>query len=292
MLVNGCTPKKAPVATKAAVQESMETVVATVNGVPIEAERVASHARALGMGAREALGDLIAFELLAAEASRRGYNKDPEVAETRAREMVRRFLQVAFEPTAQPENIPEADIRREYERNKRFFNRPELRTVVTVLFPAKRGVASKEQVLQAQNAAKELADRWRAEQPKDAEAAKAVVDTYFGHLGGIRVDRFNTYEGAEAEPTWLKAALKLRTPHEVSDPVRTRYGWHVIWLEEIHPAKNTPEEEALRTIRREFHPVWQRTEFLRFVDKIQASSKVETYPERLAGGSGVAQPGP
>ena len=268
-----------------------DVVVATVDGVPITAARVAAHARATGFGARESLDDLVKFELLAQTAARRGLAADPDVTEARTREMTRRLLQAEFEARTRPEDIPEADVRREYQRNRSHFEHPELRSVVTVLSPARRGAVSAADDARARATAQEITERWRAERPADAKAARAIIDTYFGDLD-LRVDQFNTYRGAPAEPAWLAVALAMKGPGAVSNPVQTVYGWHVIYLAEVHPAKHTPEAEALATVRREMHPLWQRAAFARFADEVAARHAVAAHPERLRAAAGGEPPAP
>jgi len=162
---------------------------------------------------------------------------------------------------------------------------------VTVLAHARRGVASAADDARARATAQEITERWRAERPADAKAARAIIDTYFGDLD-LRVDQFNTYRGAPAEPAWLAVALAMKGPGAVSNPVQTVYGWHVIYLAELHPAKHTPEAEALAVVRRELHPVWQRAAFARFLDEISARHKVDTHPERLRAAAGAVPAAP
>jgi peptidyl-prolyl cis-trans isomerase C len=257
-----------------------DVVVAVVNARPLTAHRVANHARSLGKPPREALADLISFELLAQEASRRGLASDPEVQETRRTESVRRLLKIDFEPRHRPEDISETELRREYERNRRHFEHPEILSILSALFSARRGKATAAEDLRARARAHELYERLRVEQPKNAATAREIVKTFEGQVP-MRIDEFNTYRGAPADRDWLKAALTLRQPGQISPPVRSEYGWHVIFLAEFHPAKRTPEAEALATIRREMHPLWSRAAFSRFVDEIFARHAITMNSQLL-----------
>jgi peptidyl-prolyl cis-trans isomerase C len=279
-LAAGCAEKRVTQGPRAQLRPD-DVVVAKVDETAITARRVTAHAHLFDGGVRRSLDDLVGFELLAAEADRRGLAADPEVAETRTREMVRRLLQAEFEATHRAEDIPEAEVRAQLDRNRPYFDHPEIRNVVTVLFAARRGVTTAKDNARAKATAQELADRWRAEQPADAKTARAIAETYYGNLGGVRLSQFNTYAGAEAEPQWLKVALSLTTPGAVGGPVQTKYGWHVIYLGELTPAKHTPEAEARAIVRKEMFPLWQRAAFSKYSDDILARYKVEVHPERI-----------
>jgi hypothetical protein len=274
-----------------------EVVVATVGGTPITAARVAAHAQAIGRPPRAALEDLIAFELLAQEAARRGAGADPEVAEARKREAARRFLQQEFEAHHRPEDIPDAELRTQYQRNLRHFEHPELSEVISALFNARRGRATKAELARAQARAQELTARLKAEQPKDGKTARQIMELFEGDTQQpMRIDEFTTWPGAPADPDWLKVALTLRRPGQISEPVRSEYGWHVIYLKHITPALKTPEPAALAVVRRELHPLWQRAAFSRFLDELQAKHAVTLHPELLrpaaTAAPGVAAPPP
>ncbi|HEY3352605.1 MAG TPA: peptidylprolyl isomerase [Polyangia bacterium] len=267
-----------------------DVVVATVDGHPITARRVTEHAAALGRDARAALDDLVAFELLAQEAARRAAGAAPEVAEVRKREMARRFVKVEFEARHRLEDIPEADLRPQYERNRHLFDHPRILSVVSALFSARRGKATAAEDAKARARAQELTVRLRAEQPKDAKTVRLIMDTFIGPDVPMRIDELRTYKGAEADPDWLKATLTLREPGQISDPVRSVYGWHVTYLADVLPEKHTPTAEALAVVRREFHPVWQKTAFERFLEQALAGHTVETHGERLRPAAHAAIP--
>ena len=288
----GCGGRKAEGGGPEARLRPEDVVVASVDGVPVSVARVAAHGRATGLEPRAALDDLVKFELLAQEAARRGLAASPDVAEARTRELARRLLQLEFEAHARPEDIPEADLRREYERNRRHFEHPEIRTVMTVLFQAKKGAATPAEDAKARATAQELLERWRTERPADAKAARGIVETYYGHMEGVRIDEFNTYQGARVERDWLNAVLTLKTAGSYTGPLRTFYGWQLVYLVELHPARSTPEAEALQSIRKELHPLWQRAAFARYLDEVGGRHQVETHPERLQPAASAEIPAP
>ena len=101
-----------------------------------------------------------------------------------------------------------------------------------------------------------------------------------------------TYAGAQMERDWLKLVLTLKEPGTFTGPVHTFYGWQVVYLAELHPARHTPEAEALATIRKEMYPLWQRAAFSRFLDETTGRHQVEAHPERLRPAAGAETPAP
>jgi peptidyl-prolyl cis-trans isomerase C len=64
---------------------------------------------------KEFLDSLIRFEVLAAEAERRGFDKDPEVIRTMKQVMIQKLMKDEFEVKVTPDSIPDADIKAYYD---------------------------------------------------------------------------------------------------------------------------------------------------------------------------------
>jgi hypothetical protein len=105
-----------------------DPVVAEVNGRPIVASAIRRRAQRKGLTAREAVSELIDEELLFQEAERRGLHRDPAVVDAGKQAAVYRLLAETFEKDFTPDKVPDADLRRIYDRMRtRWFRRPELR---------------------------------------------------------------------------------------------------------------------------------------------------------------------
>ena len=83
---------------------------------------------------KEFLESLIQFEVLAKEATRRGFDKDPEVVRTMKQVMIQKLMKEEFDEGLKPEDISEQDMRAFYEEHAHEYNRPEqVRASVIVL---------------------------------------------------------------------------------------------------------------------------------------------------------------
>src|SRR5215471_16817061 len=74
---------------------------------------------------KEFLDNLIRFEVMANEARRRGYDKDPEVVRVMKQQMISKFLQKDFESKLKVEDVPDADVEKYYKDHPAEFNQKD-----------------------------------------------------------------------------------------------------------------------------------------------------------------------
>ncbi len=74
---------------------------------------------------KEFLDSLIRFEVLAKEAERRGFDKDPEVIRTMKQVMIQKLMKDEFEVRVTPDSISDAEIQAYYDSHLSEFVKPE-----------------------------------------------------------------------------------------------------------------------------------------------------------------------
>lgn len=89
-----------------------------------------------------------------------------------------------------------------------------------------------------------------------------------GDLGCVALGRF--------VPEFERAALALQ-PGQVSAPVQTQFGWHVIRMNDRRPARVRPYEEVQGQIRAKIEGL----AIERFVKNLVAHADAEVYPDRV-----------
>jgi peptidyl-prolyl cis-trans isomerase D len=141
----------------------------------------------------------------------------------------------------------EAALRARYEQEKARFVEPEQRMASHILVRVDKGADAK-----AQKTAEDKAIRIAAEakQPGADFAALARADSddegskgSGGDLGWI------AHDGTMIKP--FEDALFAMKPGEISAPVRTDFGWHIIQLRDVKTGKQTPFEDARAELERE-----------------------------------------
>ncbi|MFP4475712.1 MAG: SurA N-terminal domain-containing protein [Desulfatibacillaceae bacterium] len=146
---------------------------------------------------------------------------------------------VAFEPRRFLDEVeaPEDEIEEYYEANPGEFEREETVKARHVLIRVEQD-ASDEQVEETKKRAMEVARKARADEDF-AELAKEYSDGPSATRGGD----LGAFTREDMVPAFSEAAFSLN-PGEVSDPVRTQFGWHVIKVEEVNEAGTLTLEEA------------------------------------------------
>ncbi len=245
-----------------------DQIVARADGprgqITITAERLRRYADSHpDRSPRELAGELLEFELLAAEAAARDFETDAEVRETVAEALVRRYLDLVFEVEWRAETVPEEFARRSYKDNLGHFVYPELRSGVHVLLttPTEKMKLPKDSPLgpDAKRIAAEIAADLKADPPADNEAFKARCETYLEAAEAVglrlRVETLRPFprRGALVEPF---AALAFATSEvgSINGPVRTDYGWHVLRIDGVHPPKYEAFEDVQDQIRERILP--------------------------------------
>jgi hypothetical protein len=267
---------------------------------------VVRHAAATGLGKTQALDDLIQRELLFQEAIRRGLDVRADVRDEVRRAMIRRLLSQEFEAVTTPDSIPERSLRAAFERGKYHFVHDELvRTRHLLLsFDAPKPKSRRGQVptgpapgeewrwqlaekflgeLRAALPVNPTREQWAQlastplpeglEPPAGSGLATGAPTQSTAKLTWEDLSPFPRQGSSIVEP-FSAAAHGLKRPGDVSPPVRTQFGVHLIYLVERIPARHSSYAQALPELRTKLYPGYRRAEFLRFMERMQRSHRI------------------
>ena len=265
-----------------AVAQRADDVVAKLGGMEMRVSEVRHLVQLQDAAVREqvlrtpgALDRLIRAELLkralVAEARAKGFDKLPEVVEQmeRAREqaLAQSYVSSVSRPAA---DFPsEADVRKAYDANRAEFARPRQWHVAQIY------VASAD----AEKKAADLARRARAsgadfEALARANSEHAESAKRGGDLGWVG-------EG-QVLPEVARALAKLK-PGEVSDPVRSSQGWHVLKLIEERPASQRSLDEVRDALSTAMRAQRERDNEQRYLDEMLAKTPIAVNELALQG---------
>jgi peptidyl-prolyl cis-trans isomerase C len=232
--------------TRADVETDLETVPAERR-----AEFVANRDR---LGA--VINALLEIKTLAAEARANGLDKDPLV-QRRAALQVERALALARRDQIEREASAEFDRRRDefvvrareiYTLDKARFTVPEQVRAAHIL--VKIDGRGKDEALKL---AQEIRARTLAEKADFAALAREFSEDRTAAANGGDLGWFSA---AQMDPAFSKGAFALKNPGDISEPVLSSFGYHVIRLEARKPAEvqafDKVKDAILADVRQEY----------------------------------------
>jgi peptidyl-prolyl cis-trans isomerase C len=193
------------------------------------------------------LNNLLLDKTLAKEARDSGLDRDEEIARRLALE-IDRFLAQAMIGKIEKDAAAEFDAkeaeflpaaRETYVLNKQKYQKPEQVNAAHILFdPAKRG----------NEGALALAKETRAKLLAGANFAKLAAEVSDDPTAKTNGGELGWFPASKMDPAFSKAAFALKNPGDLSEPVQSAFGWHIIRLEGRRPPEDLPWEQARRLI--------------------------------------------
>jgi len=125
--------------------------------------------------------------------------------------------------------------REQYLLNKQAFVEPEVRTVTHVLI---------ENSNRSDSDASSLAQQLHDQIVSGELAFEAAVEQYSDDPSAVKNQGQLEIEPGGTVPPFEQASYALTTPGEITEPVKTVYGYHIIRLDSIAPTRPLPFEEV------------------------------------------------
>lgn len=188
---------------------------------------------------KDMLDNLIRVEVMAKEAEKRGYDQDPEVVRVKKQQMISKFLQKEFESKLRVEDVPDADVQKYYGEHPEEFNRPDEVRVSQIL-------------LKDKPRADKVAAEARAADKNDPKVFRELVTKYSededSKPRGGDLTSFDRASTIYPKPV-IDAAFALKEVGDVSAPVKSDKGYHVLRLTQKRPGFSRPLPEVKRQIQ-------------------------------------------
>ncbi|HEY2899866.1 MAG TPA: peptidylprolyl isomerase [Polyangia bacterium] len=284
MATSSCGRGGAPSAPSTAVAPSPDDPpLARVGAVEIRRSQVAAQMRAAGQTERQALDELIHFELLARAAADSVSPDDPDLRDAVDAVRVQRLIESELEPHLGRDDIPDNVLREVYDRAQKIFVHPRL--VDVAMLNVYTGARMKpEPRARAAATARALAERLRASARHSQEEFEAIAldpawkerKVQFSRVWQAVDDPFPAEVGQQVQ--------RLAKPGDITSMVTAETGFHVATYLGERPAENISFADARARLREQIHGRWRMGRFLEFAQTLAASHTIEAFPERLAEG--------
>ena len=215
------------------------------------------------------LENMVRFEVLAEEAGKRGYDKDPDVLRVVKNQMVDQMLRKEIDDKLKGQEISDAEVEAYYRAHEGLFRQAEAVRVSQILVKDR---ATAEKVAAEARGGSDKAFRDLVTKYSEDEDSKA--------LGGdlTFIERTTT----QYPKPLVDAAFALRDLGDVSPPVATDKGYHVLKLTQRRAGFTRPLAAVSAEIRR----LILRDRRAKKMDEMVAESKkklkVEIYDDQLA----------
>jgi peptidyl-prolyl cis-trans isomerase C len=221
---------------------------------------------------KELLDSMIRYQVLAIEARKRGYARDPEVQRVAKDKMVKLFTQQEIHDKLKLTDVPDADVEKFYKGHKAEFIRPEIVRVSQIL--VKDRAKAQKALVAAKALPKSDLKAFRdlvAEVSEDADSRQRGGDL-------TQFDRATT----QHPPVVVDAAFALRNVGDLSDLLSTDKGFVILKLTDRRPALTRTLEEAKPEIQRRLLEDLRTKRKQELVDEARKTIRVDIFEDQLA----------
>src|SRR5262245_20873032 len=216
----------------------------------------------------------VRFELLAAEAARRGYDKNPSVVQAIKQNAVQSLLKTEVDEKVTPKTVPAEAVQKYYAEHIDEFVRPEMRRASQVQLASE---AEAKAVLEQAKAAdargfRELA---RLQSKDDTSRLRGGDLRYFDAKG--KPDE----PGVDLDPALVKAVFALKTVGDTSGVVQTAAGFAILKLTGLRAAHSESAKEADERIRMRRWREQREAAIDTLVSEIRKQTNPTLHPELI-----------
>ncbi len=235
---------------------------------------------------KEYLTSLVQFELLAAEAARRGLASDPEVLEAAKQAMIRKFLADAAVDAVKPESLTDADLKAYYDANPGLYHKPDQVEVSHILV---KDAATAERIAKELRSASEGASAKLVVAWNDYVGRLSLDQATIPYLGSLGLVSKAPLQGATPAdlerlarvPAEVIEAAMNREIFTIGTPVQSPQGWHVLMVTSKVPAVDKPFADVKEAIRTRLVKRERDLKRQKLVDALRAAAKIELNEDAL-----------
>lgn len=246
-------------------------VLARVEGQDITEEAVMQLLQSMGpqgmmmygteQGRQMILEELISVRLFALDAVKAKLDETPEFKKTLEDIRTHVLAQMAMREAIKDITITDEEAKRFYDEHPDQFKQPERIHARHILLNDDAESADKMAKVQADLKAGVSFD----------EVAKAVSVCPSAPQGGD----LGEFQKGQMVPEFEAAAFALKNPGDISEPVKTQFGWHIIKLEGRVPESVSPFDEVKAQITQELQNTKASDRIRARIDELKKTYKVE-----------------
>ncbi len=240
---------------------SASDAIATVNGKPIsnkiyEAYLKYKQAKTPGFDPvkdkQVVIDELVSRELMYQDALKRKLDKNPEITYQIEQQRINLLIKHAIREATKDNPITEAEMKKEYEAQIKNADLKEFKASHVLLKTEKEA----EKIVSELDKGKKIAD-----------LAKAFSTGPTGKNGGD----LGWFSTSQMVPEFAQTVSEMKKGTYTKTPVQTKFGWHVIYLEDARKR----EAPTYDSVKRQIALILQNKRVKEYSDKLKAKAKIE-----------------
>ena len=214
-------------------------------------------------GRKMILDDVISMRLYALDGESAKLDQTPEF-QSQLRNARRAMLaQAAMRDIIKDVTVSDDEARKFYDDNPAMFTNPERIRARHILVSGDEALAK-------------VQDELKAGKSFDLVAKEYSIDPGSAANGGD----LGEFPRGMMVPEFEKAAFDLKNPGDVSEPVKTQFGWHIIKLEERIPESPIPFEQVKARLTQELKDQKTQTLLQDKAKELEGKYKVERFEDK------------
>jgi peptidyl-prolyl cis-trans isomerase C len=255
------------------VEKNPERVLAKVDGHEIkekDVEQIIQMAGAQGavydneQGRKAILDELVTMRLFALAGEKQGLDKTPEFQSALANFTMQALARAAIEKSLNDLAISDEESKKFYDENPDQFTTPDAIHARHIL--VSDDVTSADIVTSIQEELKKGTSF-------DVLATQHSIDPSAAQGGGD----LGFFSRGDMVPEFEEAAFALKEPGDISDPVQSAFGWHIIKLEEKQPSTVMGYDEIKPQIAQYLANEKRAQQYQETLDALKKEYKVELF---------------
>ncbi len=226
---------------------------------------------------KDFLDNMIQFEVLAQHASKKGYDKHPEVLLELKQAMVRKMLadELANDKLGQ---IPPEEVKAYYKEHESDYIRPAKVRASQIVRPSREELEK----VHAELKAAFKKDPTHKRRVFALKAREVSTDAPTAKLGGDMRFFAHPKDGGTVDGKLADAAFGLKKVNQISEPIQTDKGWHMVMLTARKQRYERSFEEVERSIINRLTRERRSIREQKFVDEAKTKAKVVIHEDLLA----------
>ena len=221
---------------------------------------------------KEFLDNLIRFEVLALQAKKEGFDKDPDVVRSMKQAMIQKLMKDQFENGIRPEDVTEEAMRAYYDQHPEEFNKPE-EVRVSAIIVSRKAAAQKA-------AADALGDKGKSNKGFRELVALHSTDTESKTRGGDL--RYFARDSTELPKELVEAAFALTKTGDVAGPIAASdKKFYIIKQTGHRKAIAKSFEDVKRQLQNRLYRDMRTQAQKDYIDTLKAKAKIEVFANKL-----------